>query len=900
MAVAVVVVGLLAVPTSVPSASSDHANRLRVSSGTVGSCPGSVGPSRFEGALSAPNAGASPPHVANVSLALYYALQTNVTHASSTSSSCSHEVVYFTTRSDGSFSVTVPIPGIGCTLGVCTSYHGPFGAVTFANATPLPWGDYFSASVNGSTVALAFVAALSSVELTPTGRATVSVDAPTPVEAIASAADGSPTRAHAIFAWRLAGVGWAITSTTGSVATVEASSGAGPGTLEEWTNGTYNGSVIELTPVTLELTAVATTATGGSVSPSLVDAGAPVSVEFTATASGGYGYRAIVDPGLGGSNDSVGCGTTASTYGRVVVTCLATLRYANPGTAEPVATVTNGYSSSTEPLPNVSVDPGLSVSVGPDPAVGYVGAPITLHVGVGVGVGTPPYGSACFYPASGTPVCQRGGGLPAALSVEFPTAGRYPGSVTLSDSGGLNATVPETVIAVNRPDLDPLVASTGALVVGSTDEIEARVTGGALPLQYWWNDSSPAGTLTSGVVVSDVAIPLDYVGLTTGAHTLTLTVVDALGTAVARTALVAVVPGPAVRIVASDPAPASAAAGAPMTFDWEAVDAAGSVVPSYASPVVLAPPPGAWWVNTSAGPISAAPDGAFPLPASAWADGHLEFTIVGVVAGTARFDVGTALTVSAAPGGLLSVSVTPALTELELTHPSVVTAGDRTNATRYDVSDRFGNAVHVGYVVVRSVFAGEAANNDSPIRAGPGGSTVWVNFSAPNGVGGVVYVLSEWGQELLAPRSVPAPAAPGPDVGTLLVTALLASTTVALAVVAVRGRSAARRRLSESEDAELERFADGRAHVLRIAGRGRPFDLEEVARAWPGAERPEPDEVSDWVGALVSEGSLTAVRYASRIRFVARRPRDPPGPLKVEVDPDALLRALDDAWRNER
>ena len=95
----------------------------------------------------------------------------------------------------------------------------------------------------------------------------------------------------------------------------------------------------------------------------------------------------------------------------------------------------------------------------------------------------------------------------------------------------------------------------------------------------------------------------------------------------------------------------------------------------------------------------------------------------------------------------------------------------------------------------------------------------------------------------------------------------------------------------------MRRMAEGRAHLLALARTRESFDLDDAVHYWPDASLPSSTELSEWIGALVSEGLLKAVGQPDGpVRFAAteaaRKGDEDEEPLSVDLDPELLEEAL--------
>jgi hypothetical protein len=842
-------------------------------------CYGASLPAQYAGVLSVARGVGPTPGVANVNVSLVYHYTLNYTSNSGrTTFSCNTAVQMGATNGSGGVALTTPIPTNSCSAGSCSRYTGPFGPVSAYIPAGLPPGYFLSVNFAGGKVQLTYVQALASVALSLLPRTTLSVNAPTSVRATAMAGDGSASPAAVAYDWRLSGTGWTLTaSPSNSVAVVEASQNAGPGLLALWTNGTFNASSTDLPETMVELTPVATSLTSGSVTPTAVDAGTPAGFSLVGSGAVGYNYTAWVRPGLNLSPIALPCATAPAPGGQVTVTCSGRAAYPASGVAQPTGNLTNGYSTASWSFAQVDVAPALALAASPDPAFAYAGANLTLRVSVAQGTGTAPFGPACFSPRVGANGCSFSPGPAWTFSTAYSAPGAYLAWLSVGDSAGTNRSLPIPVRVWDRPFLPNVTASSNVVSVGRSVAFNDSITGGALPLAYWWNDSAPAGTLYAGNLGADGPLSLRYVAETPGLHRVTLTVVDSLGSAVASAVTFAVVRGNATGLVTpAVSAQLAATAGTPTMLSWVAVDSTRGPVPVYDSNVTLTvnqsagAGPGLFWVNFTGGSLAGnATNGVVPLSESTWSNGYLNVTLTFTRAGPVSVNLAASLPVEGAPPGGLHVLVAPDPNHLKLVHPKVVEPGRRANATQWQIVDRFGNPSSTEYIVIHSVFGPAVYNEDSPVKLTGGVAWVWVNYSAPADGAGTVYVLTKFGEALLAPLSVPALAAG--ITWTVIGAGLAAGVAVGIGVGYVRRR---RRRTAAAQargvvaDDELERLAEGRAHVLARAAQ-RPRTTEELIADFNG---PPPDraEAAEWIGSLVAEGSLRAQADPSgSVRFAA-------------------------------
>lgn len=868
-----------------------------------GPCRGPVIPGMFAATLGVDSSASVLPTVANVTLSVAYAYTWNYSpsHGPSTLS-CVSTTSTNVTDGSGRATLHAPVPATSCGSGGCSYYAGPYGPVKFGDPVGDPPGYFLTSVRSGAEVTMAFVRALDQLLLSPYGRTVVSVLAPTTIEGLPEAGNGGPSPATLAYDWHLAGSGWSVVAGARTPnLTVVASDGAGPATVDLWTNGSYNGTAADAGPVVLDLSAAATAISGTSVGATSLDAGERTTLLVTGTGAGGYTYTAQFDPGLGAPSVNASCTTSVVAGGLVDLACSTGVAYARAGSAWPSVNLTNGYSTASHPLAPIQVAPLLGVSVDPPDLAAYVNATVRITVAATSGSGTPPYGPACLSTGDGRWLCSNASG-PWPFDVAWGKPGALGGVASVVDSAGVNRSVGYSIDVVQRPMLGEIVPSSSDPTVGGNITLSSSVDGGAFPVQFWWNDSAPAGTLYAGAVDRSSPLVLRYDPTVGGRHNVTLTILDALGTRASQLVALYALPGNPVAVEPFGPLPAAyVPAGTAWPLALVAVNIAGERVAMAAGneslriDVVDGRSPGPFWVNDSAGssvldPAGNASEFTLPLPPSLWIDGLLELNLTPTSAGVVQVALLGPLACAAAAAGRLDFAVTADTAHLALSDPRVVDPGARTNATLWRIADRFGNGAPGTPLQIRAVF-GSSVWVTYPVAEGnASASFVWINFSAPSDVGGTVFVLGPMGAELLPPIDVPA-TTPTPWLPWALAGLLGGGAVGAVGGYAYRRRSRGRDHPEPDED-DLRRLAEGRAHVLARARTDRPTPLAELGRGFPG---PPPDgaELADWVGALVSEGVLRAlVGPDGRPGFVRVPERPLPPTLRVDVDPAALDQAL--------
>ena len=149
--------------------------------------------------------------------------------------------------------------------------------------------------------------------------------------------------------------------------------------------------------------------------------------------------------------------------------------------------ISNGYSVAEWSPPAINVSPALSLVLAPDPVHAYSGAPVPFQGTVVPGTGTAPFDSACLSPGDGSILCDS---VPASswnFSYAYAKSGEYEAALTVLDAGAGNDTALVPVTIYDRPLLAP-VSISYPVIVNSTYEAYANITGGAFPLQV------PGGT----------------------------------------------------------------------------------------------------------------------------------------------------------------------------------------------------------------------------------------------------------------------------------------------------------------------------------------------------------------------------------------------------------------------
>ena len=363
--------------------------------------------------------------------------------------------------------------------------------------------------------------------------------------------------------------------------------------------------------------------------------------------------------------------------------------------------------------------------------------------------------------------------------------------------------------------------------------------------------------------------------------------------------------GPPTAIVPVGPSPSEITAGTPAPFAWEAVDAGGAPVSTFAAPAGLTVTESAngsaapAWVNASAsGPLERSVNGTFVVPATAWTSGVLRLTVDMAAAAPVRVDLfGPDLP---SEPGAVPLATLPDLDHLELYNATPVVntlaAAGRAYSAFWHVRDRFGDPAPGAQLTVEYATGSSVNETVVPVVWSTAGSTgAWVNVTVPGTISASVMVLDTAGTTVLGPLAVPAvPAAAPSSSASLSPLALLA--VALLAVSGVGGVGAlllgGRPRASPApsgEEADLRRLAEGRATVVEIVRAKGPVTVREIEAAWEPL--PAPPALADWVASLVTDGTLTAaLDPGGTAKFsLAERPEHEP---KVTVDEDALAQGI--------
>jgi hypothetical protein len=870
-----------------------------------GPCTTPTLPVGFSGTVGIEGGPLAASSVEGIEIAYSYFVEVNVTdepYGTLASENCTLETGSALTNASGGFAVRLGLPPTTCSSGspsgeTCTSYSGPFRALSVG--TPdVPDGYGLAASESGATFALEWVADLTALSMSPAPpNATLASGASADFVARPEMANGSTSPVAPTFSWSLGGAGYRfLSSPDGDSATVVAGPGWSNGSLRVRASVTVGTSTFSTANVTVALTTVPLAISDAVVNRTVVDAGGTVELSVNATGAAAYSYTLSVGPGLARASSLLPCRVGTSGSASATVRCTAELAFPTPGTGSVSVNVSNGVASATWVSPSITVAPSLTLALSPAAPVGYAGAslPVVLRAGSGVG----PYLKACLAPGFGGPICLSGAGPSYSFAPTYPAPGNYTAQAWLIDATGANSSVPADVRVVGPLTVGTLRTSNASLSAGVPTLLSAFVAGGVLPATAWWNLSGSSGPIATAVVTADGLLSAEFDPLVAGTAVLSLTVADALGTVSQTRLAVRVGPGP-VAAVTPVPSPTNSPTevGRPVGLRWQAFDAFGEAVPTFAAPVDLVVRTASGvaalsWVNLSGlGPLSLSPEGSFAIPSSAWVAGELSLTLAPAEAGT----LSVALEGSALPGGaaLLNLTATPDLDHLRLYDPEVVVAGTWSNRTFWHVTDRFGDPAPGAFVTVQYTAPGVERDLVLPVAgSGAGGTGVWVNYTMPPDPSASLRILDQAGDVLYGPV---APLAGADRTAPL---APLADAVGAVGLVAGVGAGASgyvRRRRAllprpRSEEEELLRLAEGRAELVEILGGVGVADAARLRAAWT-RDPPPVEELKEWLASLVADGTLSeAPGPGDRPEYALRPPADDAP--RVVVDEAALERAV--------
>ena len=894
LGVVVLLAALLAMPAAAGSPTPGAEAGVATQAPSATPCPGVLLPHNYSGAVAGFDDGAPP------SISLLYSYDASEVlmdgNGSVISSSCSPETGTITSGPAGALNLSIdPTPVVNCSVAYphdwpCLISSGPYEAVNVSVASAVPAGDFSAIDWNGTAFAVRLFPYLATVRLAPgPASATFSPGATDELRALALTGAGNATPMAPDFNWSLSGNGWSFVGTPqGSTVNVTASPDAGVANVSVVASLGVGGTTLVST-ASEPLLQFPTTLSSASLDRTIVDVGQPVSLGVNGSAAAGYPYTATVRPGLAAAPATTACTSTPAPDGTVDLSCRATVDYSGAGVAQPTMTVSNGASTATWTFPDVTVHPDPSLAFDPSLPVGYANASVPISVVAADGTGAEPYEGACLASGAGATECAVGPGPTWSFSAKYLAPGNYSATAWAVDSAGVNASAVTSVRVVK-----PLSVAVGAgpmnASVGTPLSLVATVSGGDLPARLWWNTSDGPNPAASMWVGADGVVRATFDPSVAGFVAVSVTIVDALGTPATASETLRVDVGAATQAVALVLPPSSAVrAGTPFGVAWQALDAGGDPVRSFAAPALIelaaAGSNGtvAGAVNASGvGPLTSPLAGWFEVPASAWVGGTLNVSVSASVATAIqlRLEVADGLL----PGAeAIPVTVLPDIDHLVLSDPRAVLADGRAGATLYRVRDRFGNPATGASLVISAAWDGTSERTVVPVLSAANGSTeAWVNYSIPGDWAGTVRVTDLAGEALL-----PTIAVPGLD-GLL---AGLPSLPLLLALASgagVGGATFARARRMRpgapvpDDEAELQRLAEGRADVVEVVRRSGPIDLAGVATLWDPP--PAPPDLADWVASLLTDGTLDATFGADGVaRFCLPKAFRPAPSVTVDV-----------------
>ena len=811
---------------------------------------------------------------------------------------CERATENVTSNLSGGFAFPSALPATTCEspTTVCIEFSGPFGPYSVLPEVPPPAGFAFGSSGGPTSFELRWVYELASVQLDPPGPSvTLSPGAPTAIVAEPKMANGSASPLSPSYTWGLSGVGWSFSvAPTGPNVTVVSAPGAGVGLLTVHATSTVGGAHLDPAATSLTLLAQATVIDSGELDRTTIDEGSPIRATVLGVGAPGYAYSATVTPGLGLPTVAAPCTIGNVTAGVESLRCVANVTYPSPGVAQPTARLTNGFSASGWVFAPVTIDTSPEISIEPTSPIGYVGAPVSIGLAAAVGTGTAPYAVACLDAGPAGTACQRSPGPAWTFALMFAAPGAFAASAWAIDNEGENGSTGFSISIVPTLAVGPVSDGGGNATAGTPIVLSSTISGGVLPIRYWWNASGVSGSFAAGTSPVDGRLAATIVPTGSGALTVSLTVVDALGSERESGELIAVGSAPPFSVGAVVPPPgAPVTAGTAFEVVWGAEDRNGAAVHGFAVPVVLdltragAPVDGAVSV-AGVGAVPPLGNGTYGIPGGGWIDGELTTSITVTTAGP--LSVGLAGSALPGPVDPVRLSIAPDRSDLLLFGPRVAVGDPRGNSTFWQVTDRYGNPAPGAELAVRLVWGVASRTSLTTVLATAGNTSgAWVNFTAPGPGGATLTVVDAAGNVVVGPFVVPA-LAPGPPVSAATVTLAAAVPIGALGAIGSglvrrRARSAAR---PPDPEADLRRLAEGRSQLLEIVRRVGAADLAELEAAWRPS--PAPAELSDWLASLVADGSLTArVDPDGRARFCPADGRTA-GP-RITFDPAAFERA---------
>jgi len=872
------------------------------SPGIVATCPGSTVSSSYSGNVSIAGGPLPASYAVGISLSYNYSVEVEISNRTTGALISGHcELLQETTSSgaNGSFSFALTLPASHCYGDDCSHDLGPYGPVGLGLAGAAPAGYEAVAQANGTSLALTIVAELGGLALDPGGSSrTLSPNAPGAFVARPVTAVGSPSPLTPTFLWNLTGPGWSFDGTKrGAKVTVQALPGAGLAELSVAASAEVGSNQFSAGPVLVDLESIPTAFIGGDANRTDLDVGGSVSFTVAGSGAPGYAYSASVAPGLGLTSVVWPCSSTPSNGDGVTISCTGEIAYPAAGLADPTAELTNTYSTAEGSLPSVTVAPLPAIALTPQSLVGYTGDPLPIRISAIPGSGTPPYTLACLEDGIGAPMCSTSPGPNWTFSPDYPAPGNYSGVAWLVDSDGTNRSADFPVTIVLPLALSPIVLPP-SIRADAPILLSTRLSGGDLPVRYWWNVSGGSGSVAAGRLSSDGFLNATWVPTAPGSAVVALTVVDSFGTLVQTTVLATV--GPAVAAGLAEvtvPGAGPVVVGTAVSVAWQAEDVQGAAVAGFSAAGSFqivgsdgAPLDRAYVNASGVGPLDETAPGAFAIPASAWELGRLSLTASTTLVGSFQFGLsGSSLLSQTGP---FEVDFVADLGHLRFYDPTIALAGARVNDTFWLVADEYGNPAPGAAVDFMYSSEGTSTEAIVPVQAAGGGGTgVWVNFTATTAAGGSREVTDAAGTILLGPIAVP----PASSSGASLSASVLTLATLAPVGAVGLGLTAwvqHRRRVSLTDDdrpadGDLRRMVEGRDRVISLVRDARALDLCGIEAAW--GSTPVPRDLAGWVASLVADGTLGARTGPDGIaRFCLIASAD--GPPIVLLDPEALAR----------
>ena len=514
-------------------------NRTQATTSSA-ACSGALGSSVARGTVSS-RGGPSPPVLAGLSVSYSGNIQKmtriNGIMAYECYSSISGPVS--TTASPGgtaNYSLKFVLPSSGCSGTSCTYYSGPYGptsVVLSGAAAPYVVRNF------GFNFTLDY--ALESTAFSTGTVASGTTGGPLNVTASAYTAEGDVSPVSSLsYSWSFSSAqnGWSFnggSTFTGVRATLTAPSTATSAQVALVATGYYNGVKVTAVTSTLSVTAISTTAGQLYVAPA-IDSGQSVVLNVVhALGAPGYTYHSLFYP-LGSGQPVTGpCVASLDQGGLDELQCQMVVSYTNSGSSplyyQPQAVVTNGYSPSS-----IMVN-SAGILVYPLPMEALGGLPQDLYAGSTYAPtlndtgGDAPY-TYCYLPSlGGSNQCAPSTASTShTFAVMYSTPGTYYPEFNATDSMGVTVSVARSEKVWAPFAIPSSGAFAPSLDLGQNTTLYAQVSGGALPMTVWWNDSSAGASLCAPSQVGSYGnYTCDITPDWEGAHDVTIQVRDAAG-----------------------------------------------------------------------------------------------------------------------------------------------------------------------------------------------------------------------------------------------------------------------------------------------------------------------------------------------------------------------------------